>query len=364
MSPSQVHSLFEAFTQADPSMTRRYGGTGLGLALSRHICTLLGGEITVTSQERKGSTFTVRLPVSVDKVLDVNQLREEDLIELTSEPLFVPEAPKFITAPAPETLDRKSGLVLVIDDDPGVRDLLPRYLSSMNMGAIVAATGDEGLKLAAKHLPDVITLDVLMPGMNGWDVLSALKQCPVTADIPVLMLSIVDDRESGFLLGATEYLTKPIDATRLGALLSAYKAETAVVNRQRGEHLLVVDDDPAQRQILRQTIEMDGWDVIEAATGREALRRITECVPALIVLDLMLQDVDGIQIIDVLRETSGWRDIPVVVLASSELTAPEYERLNASIIQVLRKGSYSRDELLRQVRQLLATVGRIPVSAI
>jgi CheY-like chemotaxis protein len=186
LNAEQIGRLFQEFSQADISTTRKYGGTGLGLAVSRRLCRLMGGEITVTSEPDKGSTFTVRLPVDVRRIAET-------------------------TAAAVGN----AGTVLVIHDEAVVRDLMQRFLSKEGFRVLTAANGEDGLRLAREQRPDAITLDVMMPGMDGWAVLSALMADLTLADIPVIMLTIVEDKRMGYALGASEYLTKPIDRARL-----------------------------------------------------------------------------------------------------------------------------------------------------
>ena len=240
MTPEQLAKLFEAFTQADASTTRRFGGTGLGLAISRQFCRMMGGDITVESESGRGSTFTIRLPAQV--------------AEAVEEPPRPPSRPRR----APPGI----GTVLVIDDEPAVRDLMQRFLAKEGFRVVTAAGGEEGLRRARELRPDAITLDVMMPGMDGWAVLSALKADPDTADIPVVMLTIVDDKNLGFALGAADYLTKPIDRERLVTVLKQHRRDRPV---------LVVDDDVEVRQLLRRMLEPEGYTVMEAENGRAAL---------------------------------------------------------------------------------------------
>ena len=238
MTPEQVGRIFQEFSQADASVTRRYGGTGLGLALSRRLARMMGGDITVESVAGRGSTFTMRIPAVVT--------------EASPEPASARPADG---VPTSET-------VLVIDDDPAIRDLVQRFLIREGFRVVAASSGEEGLRLARELRPDVITLDVLMPGLDGWAVLSALKADPALAEIPVIMLTMVDDRGLGYALGAAEYLTKPLDRDRLLATVRKHRRDLPV---------LVVDDDPVVRELLRRQLEGDGYRVSEAGDGRAAL---------------------------------------------------------------------------------------------
>jgi len=330
MTPEQMEKLFAAFTQADASMTRRFGGTGLGLVISRQFCRMMGGDITVDSELGRGAAFTVVLPAVV-----VDRKAEPEAEQESGESSY-PEPPA------------GASVVLVIDDDTRVHDMLRRSLAKEGFRVEVASGGEEGLRMVPHLRPDAITLDVMMPGMDGWAVLSALKANPQTADIPVVMLTIVDNQNMGYSLGAAEYLTKPIDRDRLTVLLKKYAGEVHV------RCALVVDDEADTREILRRQLESDGWCVQLAANGRAALEMLRTRPPALILLDLMMPEMDGFQFVEELRMKPEWREIPVVVVTSKDLTPEERTWLNVHVEMVLQKGSYSSEELLRETGRLVA----------
>jgi signal transduction histidine kinase/CheY-like chemotaxis protein len=326
MTSEQVAKLFQPFTQADTSTTRQYGGTGLGLAITKHFCQMMGGDIAVESALGQGSTFRMTLPA------------------LVNDPRAQP-APS--VEPPSQALPAGAGVVLVIDDDPTVRELLQRSLTKEGIRVVNAAGGEEGLRLAKELRPTAITLDVMMPGMDGWAVLTALKADAQLADIPVIMLTIVDDKNLGYALGASDYLTKPVDRDRLVAILKKY----------RGEHpsplVLVVEDDVAAREILQRTLENEGWAVTTAENGRVALQRVAEQRPALILLDLMMPEMDGFQVVEALRAREAWRSIPIVVITAKDLTVEDHLRLNGYVEKILQKGAYSREALLAEIRDLV-----------
>jgi PAS domain S-box-containing protein len=334
MTPEQLGKLFQPFTQADASTTREYGGTGLGLAITRKLCQMMGGDVTVASEVGKGSTFTVRLPADARPAPPVPP---------------PPEAAAATPAAKPGTRET----VLVVDDDPAVRDLLVRFLGGEGLAVLTAATGADGLRLARERRPRAIVLDVMMPGMDGWAVLSALKTDPELAGIPVIMLTIVDDRNLGYALGACDYLVKPVERERLLTVLKKWAGLPSP------GLALVVEDDPATRDLLRRTLEKDGWRVAEACNGRVALEYLAQDPPTLIVLDLMMPEMDGFELLAELRQHPQWRAIPVVVVTAKDLTEEDRLRLNGSMLlggcvkRVLQKGSFSRDELLREVHDLV-----------
>jgi PAS domain S-box-containing protein len=324
MSAEQIDKLFERFAQADESTTRRFGGTGLGLAITRAFCRLLGGDIEVASVEGQGSTFTMRLPAT--------------LPEQAPEPL--PAAPASDAA-----AETGNMLVLVVDDDASQRDLLARFLERKGFTVQTAPDGKSGLALAKQLRPRAIMLDVMMPQMDGWSVLTALKADPDLAAIPVVLVTFVNEPGLGDSLGAAELIPKPVDWEQLGA----------VVERFRGEgDILVVDDDADMRQRLRKILERNGWSVVEAANGEEALDRVNQAVPQLIMLDLTMPVMDGFTFLRTLRDDPAHRNIPVVVLTARDLTPGDRSML-AGADRVLTKGQKSLRELASEV---LALAGR------
>jgi len=334
MSAEQLARLFQPFTQADPSTTRRYGGTGLGLTISRRFCQMMGGDIEVRSEPGVGSTFTVRLPAVVPA------------------PAAEPGQAGRPQVEVPDEVGDAGDVVLVIDDDPTVRELMSRTLEKEGFRVLRAGGGEEGLRLARLFRPAAITLDVMMPGMDGWAVLSALKSDPALADVPVIMVTIVDDKNLGYSLGASEYLTKPVDRKRLAAVLAKFRRGLP------GGVALVVDDDEVGRQMVRQMLEREGWSVVEAENGRVALGRVAESPPDLILLDLMMPEMDGFEFARDLRLNPLWREIPVLVLTAKDLTEEDCLRLNGHILGVLKKGAYSREDLLSEIRRELTVLIR------
>jgi PAS domain S-box-containing protein len=326
MTPDQVGKLFQAFNQADSSTTRKYGGTGLGLSISKRFCEMMGGEITVASELGKGSTFRVRLPERVADPAD------------KGDPNVGHDA----------TAGTASGAtLLVIDDDPAARDLMSQFLTAEGLRVVTAADGEAGLRQAQQFHPRLIFLDVLMPRMDGWTVLAALKAELKLADIPVIMLTIENATDLSYMLGVSEYLTKPIDRKRLAAALQKYRIAGA------SAQVLIVDDDDATRQVMRRALVKQDWTVAEAPNGRVALELVALHSPELILLDLIMPEMDGFEFLTELRKNPAWASIPVVVLTSMDLSPEERLQLTGKVQKILQKGA-SRDTLLREVRRAVA----------
>jgi signal transduction histidine kinase/CheY-like chemotaxis protein len=322
MTPEQQAKLFEEFTQADSSTARQYGGTGLGLAITRKLARMMGGDVTVASEPGKGSVFTVRLPASADA-----QARSSTGSDGRSSPT--------------------AGCVLVIDDDATARELIADHLKAEGFSVVTAAGGVEGLRLAKELRPSAITLDVMMPDLDGWSVLAALRKDPELADIPVIMITIVDEHRRGIALGAAGYLTKPIDRERLHRLVSRLRAPVPPTR------VLLVEDDAVQRERMRGWLEGPQWTVREAENGREALKRIQESKPDVILLDLMMPEMDGFAVVAALQKEAAWRDIPVIVITSLDLSAKDRERLNAGVQFVLVKERFQPADLVERIRRLV-----------
>jgi signal transduction histidine kinase/CheY-like chemotaxis protein len=327
ITPEQQKKLFQAFSQADSSTTRQYGGTGLGLNITRKFCQMMGGDVSVRSESGKGSTFTLRFPAEV------------------KDPKEKPAAPPSAGIEDAALLPGKN--ILIIDDDPTARDLIIRSLSKEGFQIRTAENGREGLQRARELKPAVITLDVMMPEMDGWAVLSELKADPELRDVPVIMHTIVDHKELGYALGVSDYITKPVERERLVEIIKKY------YNGEKRSTILVVEDELPSRQMLRQMLEKSGYDVREAENGIEALRRLEDGIPAVIFLDLMMPEMDGFTFLEELHKKDEWRDIPVVIITARDISVDERTRLSNYVEKILHKGSFSKEDVLKTVQQFL-----------
>ncbi|TAJ94223.1 MAG: response regulator [Gammaproteobacteria bacterium] len=327
MSPETLDKVFDAFVQAADGPSAGHGGAGLGLTITRELAQLMGGGLRVESAPGKGSFFTLWLPQPQRKLLPIEPTKEQ------------------ATAG-----DGNLPLVLVIDDETESRELLSRTFAGKGYRTVTAASGEEGLRLARSLRPAAITLDVLMPELSGWDTLAALKADPEVCAIPVIMVTIVDEANHGFALGASDYLVKPIDRDRLLELLEHYclKAECTA---------LVVEDDPITRELLARTLEKAGWWVREAVNGRQALAVLAEERPDVILLDLVMPEMDGFEFVEALQRDESRRDIPVVLLTAKDLNAEDHRRLNGLVTSIIEKTHYRGEDLLGAVlRQLRAQI--------
>ena len=328
----KIDRVFEEFGQADESTTKEYGGTGLGLPISRKFCQMMGGDITVTSAPGVGSTFSITLPTQVDAM--------EAAKSAASESTAADEE----TA-GDATVGKNS--ILIIDDDPNARELLSRTLDGDGYTVITAKDGQEGLLLAKDNKPSVITLDVQMPGMDGWAVLKTLKADPNLREIPVIMVSIVGDQQSGNTLGAVESLSKPVDREALLGIVSRYMASEEVGKA------LVIEDDADNRSLLARTLRKAGWQVMEAENGAVGLEQVAAVVPDLILLDLMMPVMDGFDFVLELRNTKEWREIPIIVVTAKDLTKEDRFRLTGGVETIIQKGAFSKEKFLGEINHLV-----------
>ena len=324
MTKEQLDRLFQPFSQSDASTTKRFGGTGLGLAITKHFCTLLGGDVTVESTPGKGSTFIIRLP---------DQTR---VARAPAEP------------PAPAAADGRA-TVLVVDDDPTVLSLLAKTLEKEGYRVISARNGVEALALAREHRPQAITLDVLMPQMDGWRTLKELKADVELRDIPVIMVTILNERGMAIPLGAADFMTKPVDRQRLTAILRDYCADRSSAS------ILVVEDDLPTLEALCRSLASMGYTAHAAVNGRSGLDWLANYpAPDLILLDLMMPEMDGFEFLRELRQRPAFADVPVIVVTAKELTAEDIRILSGQTERIIAKDQSYLTELAAAVRERLA----------
>lgn len=318
MNEAQLSRLFQAFVQADSSTTRNYGGTGLGLTITQRFVELMGGTISVESEEGKGSTFRFVIP---------------------ARPAETPALPE-----PGETRADGAKTVLVIDDEPRARAAISAMAREAGFEVIEAATGKNGLEMARRSLPDAIVLDVIMPGLDGWDVMREIKKDPELCAIPVILATVLSDREMGMTLGAVEYLTKPIDPKLLEKTLASATGPS-------GRDVLVVDDDAATRALLRRVLVRDGWSVREAANGRQGLEQILARRPALVLLDLMMPEMDGFDVLAEIGANPDLADLRTVVITAKDLTRAEVDWLQSRTTALVAKGVTGRADLVAALQR-------------
>ncbi len=328
LTEEQISKLFKEFSQADSSTTRKYGGTGLGLAITKRFCDMMHGSVEIASAPNKGTTFTVILPQNI-----------EDPKEKAGAAKVAPAGT--------QTLIPANTVVLVVDDDPSVRDLLQRYLAKEGYLVECVSSGEEGLKRAKELIPMAIILDVMMPHKDGWAVLQEIKSDLVLKSVPVVMYTMVDEKNFGLAIGATEYLIKPVSREKILQVLDKVKRETP------RKYVLLVDDDPDFRDIASRAIEKEGWQVQTAENGISALALLEHESPAIIFLDLMMPLMDGFEFLTIMQRRKEWEHLPVVIVTSKDLSADERSHLERAAKKVIQKGDHTAEKLLKQLALLI-----------
>jgi signal transduction histidine kinase/DNA-binding response OmpR family regulator len=320
MTADQIANLFKRFQQADQTTTRKYGGTGLGLALTQALVIMMGGEIAVESRPGEGSTFTVTLPTE-------------------GRPHQTPAEPPVAGMP-----ERGEGpKVLVVDDDAGARELLYRILTKEGFDVVCCGQAENAVDRAKELRPDAILLDVMMPGMDGWAVLQALRRNPDTADIPIIMQTLLDAEHVALSLGADGYLRKPLRKSGVLAALAAVRTEGR-------KTVMVIDDDTATRERMARVLRRDGWSVTHYPDGASAMAALETVQPDLILVDLVMPVMDGHAFIRELRKDDRWSGTPVVVMTAEDVAGVSASGLTPLTSDIIQKGSIPLTELVGRLR--------------
>ena len=327
--------IFEEFRQVDGSSSRPFEGTGLGLTIAYKAAKMLGGDISVESAPGKGTTFTVTLPLKWEGIAAV----------------YGP----IITKSPSETISEGQKTVLVVDDDPNVVAMISKYLSGEGYNTITATSGKKALELAETHRPFAITLDVIMPEMDGWEVLQNLKKNPVTADIPVIIVSVSDDRETGIALGAVGSITKPF--TRDALIIEINK-----IGRPRPHSIMVVDDNEIDIREMAGVIEEEGIKTVLAHSGSKCIAMLKEALPDILVLDLMMPEMDGFEVLDRIRMDPETGSLPVIIVTARDLTIEDRKRLEGSVTSILAKSDTTSEALLGEIKRILMKIEGHPES--
>jgi len=326
---ADMKEIFHEFHQVDPGPGRKHEGTGLGLALTRRFAALHGGDVRVSSQVNKGSVFTLVMPIHAT-------------VRPPSEPAVARSMNGHGAGP----------LVLVVEDDPAAAELLTRQLGNAGYRTEVAKSGTQALALARELKPAAITLDIIMPELDGWEVITRLKSDAATSHIPVVVVSVVDNPELGIALGAIDYFVKPVNASALVERLDRFDAPHAPGNRK--VRVLVVDDEPANRTLLTEALEPAGFTVMTASGGRDAIKIAKRSKPDLVLLDLLMPDVNGFDVVEALRADDKTRDTPIMVLTAANLTEADKRQLNGRVSQILSRGSVATSDIVGLLKNVVA----------
>ena len=321
--------IFEEFRQVDGSSSRPFEGTGLGLTIAYKAAKMLGGDISVESTPSKGTTFKITLPVEWEGIAAVYE-------PITERPLS-------------ETIRAGRKTILIVDDEPNVVAMISEYLTGEGYNTITATSGRKALELAETHRPFAITLDVIMPEMDGWEVLQNLKKNPVTADIPVIIVSVSDDRETGFALGAVGSITKPF--TRDALIIEINK-----IGRPRPHSIMVVDDNETDLREIARVIEKEGIKAVLADSGSNCVEMLKEDLPDILVLDLMMPEMDGFEVLDRVRTNPKTGNLPVIIVTAKDLTFEDRKRLKGSVSSILAKSDTTSKALLEEIKKILIKI--------
>ncbi len=340
--PDQIESLFKEFVQADSSTTRKYGGTGLGLPISRRLCELMGGEINVASEPGKGSVFTIILPTeNSPKIEDPKKKQTEFPFGSGSE-----DSGLALDENRVPNLDCRD-VIIAFEDDPVAQDLMRRLMELEGLHVEIVDNIETGKRLIKRLSPIAVTLELHGNKMNGWNILKGLREDPDFDEIPIVVLSELDDVDLAKKMGADSYFKKPVDWDKLFRFLKPYRS------LDKNPHILIVEDDRASRETLRRILNMEGWSVLEAPNGTVALEMINKKKPDLILLDFVLPEINGCDLITKIRSLEGMLEVPTLILSGKDLTESEKRNLQNKVAGTLKKGAYTKSELLAMIGRLL-----------
>ncbi len=343
MTPDQMSKLFQAFMQAEQSTSAKYGGTGLGLAISRQFALLMGGDILVESKLGSGSTFTLTMPSRVTWERSPGPTPAPDAP--AAAPVAAEPPPRAINrGTTPPTAAQRRGRVLIIGDNEKIHSSVEASLSPENYIVKSVHQVAEALEAAKTFRPHVVILDILLPDVSGQPNLPLLKASPDLANTPIILLSLDPHGEMGFALSAADYVATPLEGPNLLAILQKLNAV------RTSTPILVVEDDAGTREMIVRLLQREGWTSLEAENGQVALDLLRDNIPSVVLLDLLMPQLDGFSVLREMRANPLWRDIPVVVLTSLDLTAEVRRFLEQQADRVLQKGRYNRDELMKEVR--------------
>ncbi|MBI4377502.1 MAG: response regulator [Nitrospinae bacterium] len=330
--PKDRENVFKEFWRGDSSLSREYEGTGLGLALTKRIIEVHGGKIWFKSEYGKGSVFYFVLPLKAPfRIIKPKEV--------------VARPPQFVS-----TIEEGAKTIMVVEDDRMAADLLTLYLTNAGYNVIVAVDGEEAIQKAKEFQPFLITLDIMLPKKDGWDVLSELKNSHDTVDIPVIIVSIIDNKDLGFSLGAVEYLIKPVDRRKLIDTVHAWIP--AEKSKGKSLKILVIDDEETTVKYMGTILENEGFEVLKAYCGEAGIKLTLNNNPDLIILDLLMPDISGFEVIETLRVHPTAKEIPIIVCSAKDITQEDKNALNGKILAIIQKSSHTKEDLLAAIKKI------------